>query len=272
MIPSSSIPDLLPYLRRYARAITGSQKEGDSLVLSVLEIAAQDLELRRQPNTANLQLYKILLELWNRKLCKPHQQLVDFTSPSAVAQSALAGLTPISRQAFLLITMEAFPLAAAAEIMGMSEIKMLETLAIAQDEIATQIATDVLIIEDDTSIAFDIQGIIESLGHRVLARVQTYDQAIAASMVNRPGLILSDIQLADSGSGIDAVNNIRKIHNSPAIFITAYPERLLTGERSEPTFIIAKPYRVSEVKGIVSQVLFIDSTRFLNPPVQYKGR
>ena len=44
----------------------------------------------------------------------------------------------------------------------------------------------------------------------------------------------------------------------PVIFITAYPERLLTGAKPEPTFLIRKPYRPDEVKAVISQALFFD--------------
>jgi hypothetical protein len=43
------------------------------------------------------------------------------------------------------------------------------------------------------------------------------------------------------------------------IFITAYPERLLTGERPEPTFLITKPFQPEIVKAVISQALFFDA-------------
>ena len=73
-----------------------------------------------------------------------------------------------------------------------------------------------------------------------------------------PGLILADIQLADGSSGIDAAYEILQRIYSPLIFITAYPERLLTGDRVEPTFIITKPFKPEMVKAMVSQALFFD--------------
>jgi len=55
-------------------------------------------------------------------------------------------------------------------------------------------------------------------------------------------LVLADIQLADDSSGIDAVKDIMGEMNLPVIFITAYPERFLTVERPEPTYLITKPF------------------------------
>jgi ABC-type uncharacterized transport system permease subunit len=69
---------------------------------------------------------------------------------------------------------------------------------------------------------------------------------------------LADIQLADGSSGLDAVNEILRTFAVPVIFITAFPERLLTGTKPEPTFLIRKPYQVDAVKAVVSQALFFD--------------
>jgi DNA-binding LytR/AlgR family response regulator len=58
----------------------------------------------------------------------------------------------------------------------------------------------------------------------------------------RPGLILADINLGAGGDGAHAVSRIMQIHAAPVIFVTAYPERLLTGEEIEPAFVITKPF------------------------------
>ena len=126
-------------------------------------------------------------------------------------------------------------------------------------EIDGQIATDVLIIEDEPIISMDLEQIVRDLGHEVMATVVTRDEAINAIGTKRPGLVLADIQLADGSSGIDAVKDIFSRFSVPVIFITAYPERLLTGERPEPTFLITKPFLQSTVKAAIGQALFFHS-------------
>jgi CheY-like chemotaxis protein len=88
---------------------------------------------------------------------------------------------------------------------------------------------------------------------------RTHNEAVAAVEKHRPGLVLADIQLADGSSGLQAVNEILQTDELPVVFITAFPERLLTGTRPEPAFLITKPFRVDAVKAIISQVLFFDS-------------
>ena len=77
-----------------------------------------------------------------------------------------------------------------------------------------------------------------------------------AASEETPGLVLADIQLADGSSGLDAVRDILGQFQVPVIFITSFPERLLTGERPEPTFLITKPYDPNAVKAAISQALF----------------
>jgi len=120
------------------------------------------------------------------------------------------------------------------------------------------VATDVLVIEDEPMIAMDLEGILEGLGHRVMGVARTHAEALKATSQEQPGLVLADIQLADGSSGLDAVNDMLRSFQVPVIFITAYPDRLLTGERPEPAFLITKPYQPDTVKAIVSQALFFE--------------
>jgi CheY-like chemotaxis protein len=126
----------------------------------------------------------------------------------------------------------------------------------ASADIARQVATDIMIIEDEPLIAMDIQQMVEELGHTVTGIARTRSEATALFGNRRPGMVLADIQLADGSSGIDAVNDILKTSNIPVIFITAFPERLLTGERPEPAFLVTKPFNPDMVKGLISQALF----------------
>jgi CheY-like chemotaxis protein len=125
-------------------------------------------------------------------------------------------------------------------------------------EIAEHVATDVLIIEDESLIAQDIEFIARDLGHRVIGVARTHEEALELAKRQRPGLILADIQLADGSSGLNAVNELLESFDAPVIFITAFPERLLTGERPEPAFLISKPYKVDTVKATISQALFFE--------------
>jgi len=154
--------------------------------------------------------------------------------------------------------MDEFRLEDAALVLGMAPHEVSALLEDANQDIAAQIATDVVIIEDEPLIAMDIEQLVQSLGHTVTGIARTHREAVAMFGKTRPRMILADIQLADGSSGIDAVNDILSAQSIPVIFITAFPERLLTGERPEPTFLVTKPFNPDMVKALISQALFFD--------------
>lgn len=249
---SETIAPHLPYLRRYARALNGNQGSGDAYVIAVLEalVAAPDSFDRSLP--PRVALYRVFSDIWNSLSVNgehPHAQ-------PGTGIGAVEALTPRPRQAFLLTTVEGFTTADAAAVLGVGEGEIARLIDEAGREIASQVATDVLIIEDEPIIAMDLEMLVESLGHTVIGNARTHGEAVKMAGAKRPGLILADIQLADGSSGLDAVNEILPNLSVPVIFITAYPERLLTGERPEPAFLITKPFRQDMVKAVVSQALF----------------
>jgi CheY-like chemotaxis protein/DNA-directed RNA polymerase specialized sigma24 family protein len=246
----------LPYLRRFARALTGSQTEGDAQVVRLLETLLADPAPLPTDIPAKLALYRALVRTQRESGLSPPSGAVSPELPKAEAR--LIAMTPLSRTAFLLTTVEEFPLNDAARILECSEAEVRTLIDQAGREIARQVATDVLIIEDEPLIAIDIEGIVESLGHRVHGIARTHDEAVALFKTGSPGLILADIQLADGSSGLEAVNELLRLRQVPAIFITAFPERFLSGERPEPTFLLTKPYHPETVRATISQALFFD--------------
>jgi CheY-like chemotaxis protein len=177
----------------------------------------------------------------------------------AAADRMLDVMSPLSRVAFLLRGLEGFSIDEIASMLQCEPADVDALLTRAGQEIAERIATGILIIEDEPIIAMDLEALVLDLGHRVTHVARTRTEAVAAIEADKPGLVLADINLADGSSGLDAVNEIVRELSLPVIFITAYPERLLTGERPEPTFLITKPFQAETVKAIISQALFFDS-------------
>jgi len=247
----------LPYLRRFARALTGSQKSGDAYVVSVLEALIADpssFDIDRNPR---VELFRAFCRMWNSlsiNLAKTDYEPDELDGSSR----RLEALTPLPRQAFLLMAVEEFSIPEITQILGKSETEVGELIDQAGREIAEQVATNVLIIEDEPLIAMDVEALVQSLGHQVDGIARTHDEAIRAVKKRTPGLILADIQLADGSSGLDAVNEMLASFSAPVIFVTAYPERLLTGERPEPAFLITKPFQPETLKAVISQALFFE--------------
>ena len=255
---AETIAPHLPYLRRFARALTGTQSVGDIYVQATLEALVADPDALATASNVRAVLYKLLLGVWR---AMPISAQVDATQASAVEVSArrnLEAITPRPRIAFLLRSLEGFSIEQIAHTLDCAIADAQSLIDTAGREIADQIKTNVLIIEDEPLIALDLQTLVEDLGHTVVDIARTHSEAIAAIETFKPGLILADIQLADGSSGLEAVNEILGMMEVPVIFITAYPERFLTGDRPEPAFLITKPFLIETVKAVISQALFFD--------------
>ncbi|ONF96230.1 response regulator [Sphingomonas jeddahensis] len=250
----------LPFLRRYGRALTGSQSHGDKYVRATLEaIVAAPEEFPRDVDP-RLGLYRTFQVIWSSTNDDQQADPGEVDDQEAIARARLARMTPLSRQALLLTAMEGFTVEDTAYLIDVPASEVETLVSDALSEIENQTRARVLIIEDEPIIAMDIETIVRDLGHDVTGVAVTRDEAVALAREDRPGLVLADIQLADDSSGIDAVKDILSEFQVPVIFITAFPERLLTGERPEPTFLITKPFQRSTVKAAISQALFFDQS------------
>jgi DNA-directed RNA polymerase specialized sigma24 family protein len=251
----------LPFLRRYARALTGSQHTGDAFVQATLEAALADRALAESLRGGRVPLYRAFNKLWSSAYLEVGDEEDAQGLHEVAAQNQLSKITPLNRQALLLTTVEDFTPAEAAEIMGIAEADVTTLVTEAVDEIERETATSVLIIEDEPLISMQLEDLVRSLGHDICGTAATRTQAQQVVAERTPGLVLADIQLADGSSGLDAVDDILAIDSVPVIFITAYPERLLTGDRPEPTYLITKPFQEDTVRAAISQALFFGSSR-----------
>jgi DNA-directed RNA polymerase specialized sigma24 family protein/CheY-like chemotaxis protein len=244
----------LHYLRRYARALTGSQERGDRLIRESLEHLVQAPARLSGQRRLPVQLFR----LFHETLDQPVPALAEAAADPMQRRvgERLAELSAGDRQALLLVHQEGFSPEDAAEILGIDAAEVEKHLDHAWADLKRQPPTDVLIIEDEPVIAMDVAQIVRGLGHNVIGIAARASQAVAKAREARPGLILADIQLEDGSSGITAVQTILKGAEVPVVFVTAFPERLLTGETLEPAFVVTKPFDASSVKVAVSQALF----------------
>lgn len=259
MSMAQQVAQFVPYLRRYARALCGTQQAGDAYVSATLEALVSDPSLMQTHGNVKVALYSVFSRYWNSVTANTENSS-DIQMDPSQAVPTLEIITPLPRQAFLLTSMEGFSQQDAAEILGLQVHELQELVTAAGREMGSHIQTDVLIIEDEPLIAIDLESLVESLGHSVTAVARTHTEALTAVKTRTPGLILADIQLADGSSGLDAVNDLLQKLDVPVIFITAYPERLLTGERPEPAFLLTKPYNPVMLSAIISQALFFEQT------------
>jgi len=247
----------LPYLRRYARALTGSQATGDEYVRTCLEVIVRD----RHRMAENVDPQTELFRLFHKVYASADPAMAANPRPAVAASEpalrTVMALPPIERQVLLLSALERYSFSDVAYILDVPEDTVRGLFNRAQESMMTLAAARVLIIEDEPVIALELKSIVESLGHTVVGTADREKEAVAIADRSAPNLVLADIQLRGEDSGIEAVRHILERHAVPVIFITAYPERLLTGKGVEPAFIISKPYDPSMVRAAVSQALHV---------------
>ena len=254
---SKQIVRQAPYLRRYARALTGSQGRGDGLVQTAMEgLLKGDLTLDGGLPLRTA-LYRALIETWRIPVERPRS--IDGHDGQVGPDHHLQLMSPDRRAALLLVAMEGFSIPEAAQILAIEVAEMNRRLEEADAELQDELATEVLIIEDEPIIALDLTRVVRELGHKVVGAASTRGEAVTLAASKRPGLVLADIRLADGSSGMDAAADILTSFDIPVIFITAFPEHLLTGEGPEPAFVITKPFREETVKALIGQALFFHS-------------
>ncbi|MFJ5486165.1 PhyR family response regulator anti-anti-sigma factor [Hansschlegelia beijingensis] len=245
----------LPYLRRHARMLLGRQDHADLLIeeaLRELLTTGDSLAIRRDPRRELLKaLYAALHDLG---LPGPAgSSSAEFRQP---ADARLQNLPLPQRSVLLLLAVERLSVADASQVTRLSGSDVLRLAREAQSDVERTLETDILIIEDEWAIARDLRRIVSDLGHRVTGVAASREQALELAARDAPGLVLADLNLADGDSGVDAVREIFRDRPTPAIFVTAFPERLLARAQPEPIYLITKPFSPEMIKSTVSQALF----------------
>lgn len=215
----------LPYARRFARALAGTQEAGDAIVAAALGAGAPALP---GPDGVRLGLFAAVARVAGARP-DPHR----------------GPLTREERMLLLLTALEELDIASAALVLGLPEGLVDAMLATARERLRTASAARVLIIEDEPIIAMDLRQVVESAGHQVVGVAGSEAEAVEIAEREAPGLILADVNLSQGGDGAAAVERILARHTVPVIFVTAYPARMLTGLRVEPAFVIPKPFEPS---------------------------
>jgi CheY-like chemotaxis protein len=248
-----AVASMLPFLRRYARALTGSQKRGDEWVRLCVEV------LREQTMDAEeFDTKQKIFTLFHR-LRQPFDVLEEREAAAdgvpGRLKAQLSEIPVLQRQMLLLTALEGFTVEDAASILNVNRGEAEAALAEARNELRRVASVRVLVIEDEAVIALDVADIVRNAGHEVVGIAATEKAAVDLAKKHEPHLVLADIQLRGSDSGISAVREILQAMTVPVIFVTGYPERLLTGTQLEPAFVISKPFDPDLLRAAIAQAL-----------------
>lgn len=244
----------LPLLRRYARAMSGNRDIGDRIAEQALVTFLQTQETLSDDMDLKVVLFRALQDV--RGALK-YRLETDADHALARANRHLARLTPGSRDAYLLSAFEKFSHEEIGVIMRLPAEDIDGLIAVAREDLASLVSGRVLVIEDELAVADELSQIVTGMGHTVIGTAPTGEDALEIAEAEEPDLILSDIQLANGGSGIRTVGKILRFYPlTPVVYITGFPERLLTGKGPEPAFLVTKPYTREQVRSAVSQAMF----------------
>ena len=248
-----AVASMLPFLRRYARALTGSQKRGDEWVRLCVEV------LREQPLGVDEYDTKQKIFTLFHRLRQPFAVLEEReTAADGVPgrlKAQLSEIPVLQRQMLLLTALEGFTVEDAARVLNVSRGEAEAALAEARNELRRVASVRVLVIEDEAVIALDVAKIVQNAGHQVVGIAATEKNAVDLARKHSPHLVLADIQLKGGDNGIAAVREIMKGLEVPVIFVTGFPERLLTGSGVEPVFVITKPFDPDLLRTAMAQAL-----------------
>src|SRR5688572_8297019 len=145
---SMRIAPHLPYLRRFSRAVTGSQTSGDAYVAATLEALIADTSIFPDATNDRIALYKLFSALFSSSALRIPEPSPTFAWEQRAAAN-LANLSERPRQAFLLVAVEGFTNVEGAEILDVSTGEFARLLDQASVEISRQVATEIMIIEDE---------------------------------------------------------------------------------------------------------------------------
>jgi CheY-like chemotaxis protein len=245
----------IPYLRRHARLLTGTQEIGDEFVRLCLELVVAEPHWL-EGKDLRVQLFRAFHAAWTRV----HETISESAALGAVdlaqrVKGGLAALPGLERRTLLLVVVEGFTYEDTAAILGVSVDEVRHHAAKARSDLLSKVSISTVIIEDEQVVARDIAQIVEEMGHSVVGIAGHEAEAVALVEEARPGLILADIRLEDDGDGVAAARAALETYTVPIVFVTGYPERLLTGTGLEPAFVVAKPFTAEALKVTIAQAL-----------------
>jgi len=246
--PTAHLIAHVPYLRRYALALTGDPTLGDSFVTQILNDAleAEDFISLEDPRLA---LYAALNELADAVALRPAD------SPHPV-EAALASLPETDRRLYLLVSLEDLPLPDAAAVLGLSAEEGVERLTEARRRVRERLTATILIVEDDAIIAFDLAETVRGMGHVVCGIAPTMDEALSLAAGHTPTLALLDIRLAEGDNGIEVARELRRRSFLPVIFVTAFPDELAKRGLEHLGPVIPKPFTRDQIEQAITRAVF----------------
>jgi len=115
---------------------------------------------------------------------------------------------------------------------------------------------DILIVEDDFLIAFELETALKDAGFKVVGVASSADEALSLAAEHSPSIVIMDVHLVGSRDGIDAALDLYNRQGLRCVFATAHSdeETRKRAEAAQPLGWIEKPYSVATVVDVVENL------------------
>jgi two-component system response regulator LytT len=118
--------------------------------------------------------------------------------------------------------------------------------------------TNILVVEDESIVAKDIQNSLKKLGYSVMGTTGSGEEALKIIEESQPDIVLMDIMLKGSISGIEAASQIKEKYDIPVIYLTAYADEntLNKAKITEPHGYIIKPFKEVDLHTAIEMAIY----------------
>src|SRR5690242_10206984 len=116
----------------------------------------------------------------------------------------------------------------------------------------------ILIVEDESIVALDLQERLTRLGYQVIGMATSGGEAICLAEAWHPNLVLMDIRLKGVMDGIETAQELRARFNTPVIYLTAHADdaTLQRAKTTEPFGYLTKPFEERELHAALDMALY----------------
>lgn len=233
-------------LRRFLRAINIDTVWAEEwLRLTYASPTTDEALSETSTASAKFQVFSDFYDYWNAQE-DGEAEALPFTDDRL--RRFVPNLPPKEDQILLLCDFVGFSLKEAASLLHVS-VEDAETLLTDGRKLTRDLPPmSVLILEDHGLIAQDLSDIVGETGLSVIGVASNEADAIRIARQNWPDIIVTDQMLEDGDTGLQAIEKLRPDGEFAAIYVTAYPDEVLTGLDEEPAIIVAKPFKPEAIR------------------------
>lgn len=257
MLTTLDLRERLPRLRRHAYLLTGNMHAADEAVMACLKALPKDE--RGRPQAAD---EKALFRTFHSAILVPTEPVpgpdaaCEADAALAATRDRLFALPPADRRVLVLVIIEGFSVAEAAQILVMDGSRAAAALLKARHlMVQPSRRLRAVIIEDDQLIGLDIAASLLELGYDDCIHAADSREAAEAAAGGEPDLIIADVKLSNGDSGVDVARRLSGRSNTPVVFVTAFPEIPLADPSISRDRVLPKPFSTTALKNMVRRTV-----------------